>query len=225
MQYEDGVESECLALNVNEISNDFGITLSGLEEAEAIKDAPINPQTLSRYSYVLNNPYKYVDPSGHDTLAFAINVLGGALLGAEAGAMIVVDDQGNWGYIVYYGGGGFAGLNLSGGVSYQWTNADTIFNLEGMQIQTGAAGGEGVYAGCEYVCGGIEAPYWGLNINAGVTAGYPVETHRFATWVEVDPQGNSMWATFMYHYLTPFFIDFLSGLSDMAEETASTDKN
>jgi len=26
---------------------------------------PINPQSLNRYSYCLNNPLKYVDPSGH----------------------------------------------------------------------------------------------------------------------------------------------------------------
>lgn len=28
--------------------------------------SPANPQTLNRYSYVLNNPLKYVDPTGHE---------------------------------------------------------------------------------------------------------------------------------------------------------------
>ncbi len=27
---------------------------------------PANPQTLNRYSYVLNNPMRYIDPSGLD---------------------------------------------------------------------------------------------------------------------------------------------------------------
>ncbi len=29
---------------------------------------PFNPQSLNRYSYCLNNPLKYVDPSGHETI-------------------------------------------------------------------------------------------------------------------------------------------------------------
>jgi hypothetical protein len=28
---------------------------------------PVNPQALNRYAYVMNNPVKYVDPSGHGT--------------------------------------------------------------------------------------------------------------------------------------------------------------
>ena len=28
----------------------------------------MNPQNLNRYSYVLNNPLKYIDPSGHDQI-------------------------------------------------------------------------------------------------------------------------------------------------------------
>ncbi len=26
---------------------------------------PMNPQSFNRYSYVLNNPLKYIDPTGH----------------------------------------------------------------------------------------------------------------------------------------------------------------
>ncbi|MCP4252170.1 MAG: hypothetical protein GY775_01960, partial [Candidatus Scalindua sp.] len=33
--------------------------------ADPIVPDPTNPQALNRYSYVLNNPLKYTDPSGH----------------------------------------------------------------------------------------------------------------------------------------------------------------
>jgi RHS repeat-associated protein len=33
--------------------------------ADTIVPNPANPQTLNRYSYCLNNPLKYIDPSGH----------------------------------------------------------------------------------------------------------------------------------------------------------------
>jgi hypothetical protein len=35
---------------------------------------PYNPQALNRYAYVLNNPVKYTDPSGH--IAFIPIILG-----------------------------------------------------------------------------------------------------------------------------------------------------
>jgi RHS repeat-associated protein len=34
--------------------------------SDTIVQNPANPQTLNRYSYCLNNPLKYIDPSGHD---------------------------------------------------------------------------------------------------------------------------------------------------------------
>ena len=39
--------------------------LSRFIQADTIIPDPKNPQSLNRYSYVLNNPLKYVDPSGH----------------------------------------------------------------------------------------------------------------------------------------------------------------
>ena len=38
-------------------------------------DGPHNPQALNRYSYVLNNPLTYTDPSGHHPVAAAIGGL------------------------------------------------------------------------------------------------------------------------------------------------------
>src|SRR4030065_178356 len=36
-------------------------------QADTIVPSPGNPQSLNRYSYVLNNPLRYKDPSGHKT--------------------------------------------------------------------------------------------------------------------------------------------------------------
>ena len=38
-------------------------------QADTIVPEPGNPQSLNRYSYVLNNPLKYTDPTGHFTYA------------------------------------------------------------------------------------------------------------------------------------------------------------
>jgi RHS repeat-associated protein len=35
--------------------------------ADSVMGSPGSPMTLNRYSYVLNNPYKYTDPTGHET--------------------------------------------------------------------------------------------------------------------------------------------------------------
>jgi len=40
-------------------------------EPDTVIQDPYNPQNLNRYSYVLNNPYKYVDPSGNFFAFFA----------------------------------------------------------------------------------------------------------------------------------------------------------
>jgi RHS repeat-associated protein len=37
-------------------------------QADTIVPDPGNPQTLNRYAYTLNNPLKYIDPSGHDII-------------------------------------------------------------------------------------------------------------------------------------------------------------
>ncbi|MBI4294960.1 MAG: RHS repeat-associated core domain-containing protein, partial [Chloroflexi bacterium] len=39
--------------------------LARFVSADTIVPRPANPQSLNRYSYTLNNPLKYVDPTGH----------------------------------------------------------------------------------------------------------------------------------------------------------------
>jgi RHS repeat-associated protein len=43
------------------------------------------PQGLNRYSFVVNNPLKYVDPDGHNPIIFGLVVLGAAYVTARVG--------------------------------------------------------------------------------------------------------------------------------------------
>jgi RHS repeat-associated protein len=43
----------------------YDATIGRFISADSIIPHPANPQTLNRYSYCLNNPLKYTDPSGH----------------------------------------------------------------------------------------------------------------------------------------------------------------
>ncbi len=44
----------------------YDATIGRFISADTIVPQPFNPQSLNRYSYCLNNPLKYIDPTGHD---------------------------------------------------------------------------------------------------------------------------------------------------------------
>jgi RHS repeat-associated protein len=56
-------------------------------QPDTIVPYPGDPQTYNRYSYVNNNPLKYVDPSGHFFFAVIIGAVVGAALGAAIAAV------------------------------------------------------------------------------------------------------------------------------------------
>lgn len=84
----------------------------------------IHPQTANPYAYVVNNPYKYTDPSGR--IPFLIVTAGvGALIGAGSGAIISYVNTGevSWsavatgavaGGVIGAGGGALAAWGLTG---------------------------------------------------------------------------------------------------------------
>ncbi len=43
----------------------YDATLGRFLQADSIVPDPANPQSLNRYAYTLNNPLRYIDPSGH----------------------------------------------------------------------------------------------------------------------------------------------------------------
>jgi RHS repeat-associated protein len=52
----------------------YDATIGRFISADSIVQSPTNPQTLNRYSYALNNPLKYVDPTGHEVEIMGHNV-------------------------------------------------------------------------------------------------------------------------------------------------------
>jgi len=50
---------------------------------------PANPQALNRYAYCLNNPLRYVDPTGH--YSFGNDLIGGEQILDEQGNAVQID--------------------------------------------------------------------------------------------------------------------------------------
>jgi RHS repeat-associated protein len=46
----------------------YDANIGRFTQADTMVPNPLNPQTLNRYAYTLNNPLKYIDPSGHDII-------------------------------------------------------------------------------------------------------------------------------------------------------------
>jgi RHS repeat-associated protein len=46
----------------------YDATIGRFISPDTIVSDPANPQTLNRYSYCLNNPLRFIDPSGHESL-------------------------------------------------------------------------------------------------------------------------------------------------------------
>jgi RHS repeat-associated protein len=76
--------------------------------ADTIVSDPSNPQSLNRYTYVLNNPLRYTDPTGHAEITFTCDISAGCPVsggngggqgsgGGEGGSYeIDIDRIGNW---------------------------------------------------------------------------------------------------------------------------------
>lgn len=139
---------------------------------------PADPQNLNRYTYVRNNPLRYVDPMGYWTFGFGLGFNVGLGGGVSGSVMLVFDDNGNVGLALSGGGGGYAGMGGSGGIVVQGTNADVIQHLNGPVVQTGGSlsllgsiGGEWV------IQNGPTGAIQGVNFNVGaglVVLGVPV---------------------------------------------------
>jgi RHS repeat-associated protein len=99
----------------------YNPSLGRFISADTIVPNSRNPQALNRYSYVMNNPINYTDPSGH-----AYEWIG-AGVGAVVGAYMAERQGGVWwkGAIV----GAVAGYTgaWAGGAAYTWAGGREKF--------------------------------------------------------------------------------------------------
>ena len=92
---------------------------------------PDNSQNFNRYSYCLNNPLKYTDPSGE--LAWFVPFIAGAIIGAYAGASIQSGTAAfwNWKPNAWKGAivGGIIGATIGYGVSSALASSGGVTGL------------------------------------------------------------------------------------------------
>jgi len=87
----------------------FWFQMSGEQRGKAGSPwGPANPQALDRYSYVLNNPLKSTDPTGHCIFALIDTLICAAVI-AEVGGVIVTAVVGTVAIIAAYEVGGAIG--------------------------------------------------------------------------------------------------------------------
>lgn len=84
---------------------------------------PDNSQNFNRYSYCLNNPLKYTDPSGE--LAWFIPVIAGAIVGAYTGASIQSGTAAFWKWKSDAWKGAIVGGIIGGTIGYGLSSALT----------------------------------------------------------------------------------------------------
>ena len=84
---------------------------------------PDNSQNFNRYSYCLNNPLKYTDPSGD--LAWFIPVIAGAIVGAYTGASIQSGTAAFWKWKSDAWKGAIVGGIIGGTIGYGLSSALT----------------------------------------------------------------------------------------------------
>ena len=80
--------------------------------------APLSPQGFNRYSYCMNNPLRYTDPSGE--LAWFVPVIAGAVIGAYTGASIQSHNLAFWNWRSNAWKGAITGAIIGGTLGYSF---------------------------------------------------------------------------------------------------------
>jgi RHS repeat-associated protein len=121
--------------------------------ADTIVQNPFDPQSLNRYSYCINNPLKYTDPTGHGWWDVVINAAVGAVVGAIAAG--IASDWNGDAMLKGAGVGAVAGMvggAVGGAVSGAMTGAG--YSTAVSSVVGGMAGGAAAGATASAMYGG-----------------------------------------------------------------------
>ena len=134
------------------------------------------------FAYCGNNPVIYVDPFGTWTIGFSFGANLTVILGVSISIGVFVDDNGNidvqWSYCV-------PGVDetvtvgvadVAGGVSFQFTDRDTVHDLRGKGTYIGASGGPWWSVGADVITfsdpSDADAEINGFQVTGGVGFGF-----------------------------------------------------
>lgn len=159
--------------------------------------APDFTQNYNRYSYCLNNPVRYMDPSGEEFITAAI-IISGVLIGAYSGGMLanggnynpIQWDWNNMGTCIGVIGGGVAG-GLSAGAGLAVAGAGFSF-CNTAAIATSSL----IYSGVMHLTG------LGAGFNYDISMSIGVASYNF-TKGELGylfKKGNSVWDNIGYGF-------------------------
>ncbi|MGD8944304.1 MAG: FG-GAP-like repeat-containing protein, partial [Desulfobacterales bacterium] len=123
---------------------------------DSIVQAPFDPQTLNRYSYVRNNPLIYADPSGH--IFLIDDILIGAAIGAFIGGSVAAITGGDVAEGMLLGAIGGAFFGAAGGIIEHLGVEGTLFAV-------------GIHAGAGAASGGINAAITDNDVGLGILVG------------------------------------------------------
>jgi RHS repeat-associated protein len=209
--WSTGVDVISNSLTVNIIPQGLG-SLNAFQGnyPDTTLQAPVNPQTLNRYSYVLNNPLTYNDPYGWWTFGFGINIKISVIINVSISHSFAVDGHGNWAVLETKPAvpGAQSGYELSYTAEGQWANADNVYELEkGVQVEPGFTGRvSGAAFGLNYV-ENESAGYEGVKGNIGLGASYPpVATNVEVTETDIEMSKES-WENLTYLDVIWFFLE------------------
>jgi RHS repeat-associated protein len=166
-------------------------TIGRFISPDSIVPNPANPQCFNRYSYCLNNPLVYTDPSGRQTTAtewsFSISF---GTLSFEAGFTRAYNLYGSGSKRFGNWSGGFKetgskGLSVSFTVAWTTTTASNVDEL-GTELRIGWEGYAGGGGGAEVIIGESKSgePYTGSSgkLGFGVGGGSTIRVVESKEW-------------------------------------------